>query len=496
MPHFSPRQIIERIRDRLVPFTAGSREPARHQSLHAALDWSHALLGGEEQVGFRRLAVFPGSFTPEAALAVCGEPAALEDLLQLQRKSLIVGEHDDTHMRWRMLDTVRAYAAFRLREAGEEPLVRDRHRAHFLAWAEAIPPELTYLDPRGDVQREQHNLRAALRWSEQQGRWDLVGRLASTMNRVWIGHVREGRRWLTGAMAGLDDLEPEHRVRVLAVAAHVAVLAIQAGDGELARRAVAADGRPGFWSSLAHGLLCLNHGLRGFIGKDDHHVAEAERVGRKAVDLAPEPLSRGLAWFWLGQARVLFGDLDGAADALERGSVEAVPGGDMSVVSLALLAGVRHLTGEHEAALAAATEAVDRVRSSRRSGLWAWELYTSLPYALELGHHGRHAEAVDFVRDLVEDNAVPDTPGVTTSVVTVLGALAVLRGDLDTAGLLLAHAGHAMMTTGIRTPVDIALYSHYLRRCDETDLGTAGRHRHLASEMSASEAVARGLGNG
>ena len=57
-------------------------------------------------------------------------------------------------------------------------------------------------------------------------------------------------------------------MRVLAVAAHVAVLAIEAGDGDLARRAVAADGRPDFWSSLAHGLLCLNHGIRGFIGKD------------------------------------------------------------------------------------------------------------------------------------------------------------------------------------------------------------------------------------
>ena len=399
-------------------------------------------------------------------------------------------------MRYRMLETVRAYAAEKLVEAGEEALVRDRHRAHFLAWVESIPPELTYLDPHGDVQCEQHNLRAALTWSEAQGRWDLVGRLASTMNRVWIGHVREGRRWLTAAMPGLDDLRPEHRVRVLAVAAHVAVLAIEARDGDLARRAVAADGQPDFWSSLAHGLLCLNHGIRSFIGKDERDAAEAERLGRRAVELAPEPLSRGLAWFWLGQARVLLDDLDGAADALERGSVEAVPGGDMSVVSLALLAGVRHLRGEHEAALASATEVVDRAHSHRRSGLWAWELYTSLPYALELGHRGRHAEALDFVGDLLEDNAVPETPGVMTSVVTVLAALAVLRGDDATAGLLLAHAGHAIVSTGVRTPVDIALYSHYLRRWGEVDAETARRNRERASEMSVSDAVARGLHGG
>ena len=64
---------------------------------------------------FRRLAVFPGSFCPEAALAMCREPRALEPLLQLQRKSLIVSEDDDTDMRYRMLETVRAYATEKLR---------------------------------------------------------------------------------------------------------------------------------------------------------------------------------------------------------------------------------------------------------------------------------------------------------------------------------------------------------------------------------------------
>ena len=82
---------------------------------------------------FRRLAVFPRQLQLDAAQAICGERTTLEPLLQLQRKSLIVGEHDDTDMRYRLLETVRAYAAEKLLEAGEESLVRDRHRAHFLA---------------------------------------------------------------------------------------------------------------------------------------------------------------------------------------------------------------------------------------------------------------------------------------------------------------------------------------------------------------------------
>ena len=108
-------------------------------------------------------------------------------------------------------------------------------------------------------------------------------------------------------------------------------------------------------------------------------------------------MGRGLAWFWLGQARVLVDDLDGAIDALERGSVEAIPGGDMSPVSLAMLAGVLHLAGRHDEALAAATEVFDRAKSFNATGLWAWVLYCSLPYALELGQRGRHAEAVGFI---------------------------------------------------------------------------------------------------
>ena len=171
--HFSPRQIVERLGDRLAQFTAGRGRPARHRSLHGALDWSLALLDDEERALFRRLAVFPGSFSPEAALAMCEDPTALEPLQQLLRKSLIVGDDDGAEIRYRMLETVRAYAMERLLEAGEESIARDRHRDFFLAWAESIPPELTYLDPRGDIRREQHNLRAALRWSERRdgGTW-------------------------------------------------------------------------------------------------------------------------------------------------------------------------------------------------------------------------------------------------------------------------------------------------------------------------------------
>lgn len=294
--HLSPRQIVERLDDRFHLLTGGRRRTQRQQTLHAALDWSHDLLVDNERAVLRRLAAFPGSFSYDAADVVCDEPRAFDLLRSLARKSLVVMEDEGAERRFRLLETVRVYAEERLVEAGEEASVRDRHRDHFLAWAESIPPEMTYLDPDRSIRRESDNLRTALSWSEAQGRRDLVGRLAGTMNRIWIGDIAEGRRWLSTGLEAVDDLDPEHRVRLLAVAAQVAVLAIEASDGEMARQAVdASHGRPGMWSSLGHSLLCLNTGIRGFWTKDPRCAAEVEQLGQQAVELASEPLSRGLA---------------------------------------------------------------------------------------------------------------------------------------------------------------------------------------------------------
>jgi hypothetical protein len=124
--------------------------------------------------------------------------------------------------------------------------------------------------------------------------------------------------------------------------------------------------------------------------------------------------------------------------------------------------------------------------------LWAWALYSSLPYALELGQQGRHDEALDFMRELLDENQ-PRTPGVTTSVVVLLAALAVLRGDGETAGALLDYAGLAIIQRGIRTPVDMILYAHYLRRLGELGGTRSQREREQAQAMSPSEAIALGL---
>jgi hypothetical protein len=135
-----------------------------------------------------------------------------------------------------------------------------------------------------------------------------------------------------------------------------------------------------------------------------------------------------------------------------------------------------------------------RARARATSGLWAWTLYCVLPYALELGHEGRHAEAVAFLRELIDEGATPRTPGVMTSVVIGLGALAVQREDVETAVILFEYAGRALLRDGVRTPIDIALYSRYLDKLQSiADRATTQAYRERGRELSLDEALTIGL---
>jgi hypothetical protein len=190
---------------------------------------------------------------------------------------------------------------------------------------------------------------------------------------------------------------------------------------------------------------------------------------------------------------VLLGDLDGAVDGFSRGADESIAGGDIAFTCLGLLAGTLHIAGRHEEARVASEHVLERARSAG-SGLWAWAFYCSLPFALELGHSGRHEEAIDFLRDLLEEGGVPRVPGVMTSVVIVLGALAAQRDDLEAAAVLLEYSGQAMISSGVRTPVDIAMHSKYLHATRaKLDPASAEAYSARGVSMSLGEALEYGM---
>ena len=164
----SPRDIEAGLDDRFGLLVRGARGAAdRQRTLAASIAWSHDLLDAPDRVVFRSLGVFPGGFDLAAARAVCPDPAAaLPALGRLVDKSLVVAEEHDGGARYRLLESLREYAAERLEEAGGTDEARDRHLDHFLALAEAAAPALeTDKDHwRIRMQRETENLRAALEW--------------------------------------------------------------------------------------------------------------------------------------------------------------------------------------------------------------------------------------------------------------------------------------------------------------------------------------------
>jgi non-specific serine/threonine protein kinase len=211
MGAMAAQEIAVRLDDRFRLLTGGSRTALpRHQTLRGALDWSHVLLSDGERVLFRRLGVFAGGFTLEAAERVgTGGPVARADaadlLARLVERSLVVFAPGAT--RYRLLETVRQYAQGLLLDAGETQEVRGAHLAYYLDLAERAEPllrgpdQMAWLDALG---LERDNLRAALEWSVTgQEPADSGVRLAGALHWFWYirGPVHEGRQWLERALA-------------------------------------------------------------------------------------------------------------------------------------------------------------------------------------------------------------------------------------------------------------------------------------------------------
>jgi predicted ATPase/DNA-binding SARP family transcriptional activator len=206
-----PQKMLPRLDSRLGFLTGGARDlPARQQTLRGAIDWSYDLLAADEKTLFRRLAVFVGGCTLEAAEAVInisGELDVLSGLEGLVDKSLLQDSEVDGQSRFRMLETIREYALERLAASGgeEEGAIRGGHARFFLGLAEEAEPQLAGPEQVAWLNRlemEHDNLRAALAWSIENA-VDVGMRLAGALGTFWRvrGYHSEGRDWLAKALA-------------------------------------------------------------------------------------------------------------------------------------------------------------------------------------------------------------------------------------------------------------------------------------------------------
>ena len=210
----SAEQINERLSDRFRLLTGGSRTALRRQqTLRALVDWSHDILSPSERTLFRRLAVFRGGWTLEAAKSVGGGPEEPEDqreriapeevldlLAALVQKSLVVVEEDGGAIRYHLLETIRQYAEERLLDAAEGAAIRDRHRDWYAAFAHATQDEPDFDTPAmaRHLAREHDNLRAAVAWCQDaQGATRIGLQLAIDAHRLWfLRGYGEAGRWL------------------------------------------------------------------------------------------------------------------------------------------------------------------------------------------------------------------------------------------------------------------------------------------------------------
>lgn len=363
-------QLADRLDDRFRLLTSGSRTALpRHRTLRAMVDWSWELLTDAERTTLRRLSVFAGGAGLDAAERVCTSTApgqdaveqadVLELLTALTEKSLLVAEPGRAP-RYRMLGTIKEYAAQRLAEAGETDLARQAHLAYFTDLAATAEPhlrraeQLTWL---ATLSAEHDNISTAMRGAITAGEAQQAIRLAAAAGWYWwlSGHKTEGLEHITTAAelaVGLPS-GPPGEVDDQSRLAVYALLVMFASSGRAANERQAAN-----WIHEAH-ELSLHAGprspLMGLIIPLERMLQGSDplRAWEAALDL-DDPWARALARLQLGKMRVMLGHPGQDADAhLEQALAEFRALGERFGISFALTELADRITARGEFAAAA-----------------------------------------------------------------------------------------------------------------------------------------------
>ncbi|HLK59908.1 MAG TPA: tetratricopeptide repeat protein, partial [Chthonomonadaceae bacterium] len=287
----SPAQTLERLESRFDLLAGRHRDlPTRHRTLRAAIEWSYRLLSPELQFFFARLSVFHGGWTLEAAQEVCEEPDALAYLGQLRDRSLVLSEEVEAAMRYRMLESLREFAAEAL-PVQEREEIRQRHLEYYVGFAEQAETHQHGAGERQWLKRlelEHDNMRSALdfaRIASEGSVWGL--RLCAALSLFWRvrGHFAEGRRWYAAALNRKGAEERTHaRASALSGAAILALVQDDLEEAEqLLTETAAIEREQGDRKGMAGTLNNL-----GLIAMEQGDNAKAQPLFEESLALSRE----------------------------------------------------------------------------------------------------------------------------------------------------------------------------------------------------------------
>ncbi|TDV57335.1 putative ATPase [Actinophytocola oryzae] len=454
----TPAQLATRLDDRFPLLTGGSRVVLpRHQTLRAVVDWSWELLSEPERVLWRRLSVFAGGATQDAAEHVCaGGPVAAVDVLDLLSalvdKSLLTVSDGDGP-RYRMLETIKAYGLERLAEAGERERVRQAHAAYFVDLAEAAEPRLRRHDQLVWLARlaaDHDNLTAAIRHAVAAGDPASAVRLVAVAGWYWwlSGHKAEGAVLAGEALALQGEVDDEPRAAACAMAALLVL------DGLRDEKAAAR------WFHTAHELASRTvhaHPLLRLLGPIEQILASYQDGTTEISVGVTEPLADDPDPWVRGTARLMHGHL-----LLNVGREHAAAEADFE----AALAEYRQL-GERWGTSFALTSLADLVA-------WRGDLATAVEH---------HAQALAALSELLSSDEV-------VHIRVKLAALRRRAGDLPGALTALAEASAEADHLGLPTATSAVahLRGDFARR--DGDLAAARTYLVDACTMAENLSVA------
>lgn len=451
----------------------------RHQTLRATLVWSYNLLGETEQRLFQRLAVFAGSFSLEAAEAICGDDLdvltgieALVDNSLLGRvesdANLAGGTQGYGELRFRMLSIVHEYALEQLSQNPQLHKLRRRHAEFYLNLAQQSEPKL-----KGSEQAlwlklldlEQENVRAALRWAlDEQCEDQTLGlQLATAWGTFWVmyGHLTEGHRWLTEA---LD--KTEQAPALLRAPALLMLGTVVHGHGDLLLAPPLFEQSLALYQSLNHkqGMADAFYAL-GRLANRHRRLQEAEDLLRQSLALSEEANDTYriaytlniLAFVYLTQNRI-----DEARTTYQKALAAARSVQDKAGIAFILTAmgELERLQGDYRSAETYYNEAMRLARELNQKAR-IFGLYHNLAYVAL--HDGEPQRAAALFREGMRlGMELPDKENFGMCLIG-LGSVAAVENQVERAASLFGAGEQALEKLGAHlTPPDQAEYDRYL----------------------------------